>query len=121
MRVGVVGLGIGKTHASPYVRLPGAELVGVCDLDAALAGQVADEHGCAAFDDLERMLTEARPEAVSLCTPPAAHPRLTELLASRGVHVLAEKPMACTVDAHWCAGSTRRKLCWLPRSIVDSL
>jgi predicted dehydrogenase len=98
LRVAVIGLGIGKTHADRYARLPGAELVAVCDLDGRLAGRVAGEHGCAAFDDPARLLEEARPQAVSLCTPPAAHPPLTALCAGRGVHVLAEKPMASTVE-----------------------
>ena len=45
VRVAVIGLGIGKTHADRYARLPGAELVAVCDLDGRLAGRVAGEHG----------------------------------------------------------------------------
>jgi predicted dehydrogenase len=98
LRVAVIGLGIGKTHADRYARLPGAELVAVCDLDANLARQVAGRYGCDAYDDPGQLLEAARPNAVSLCTPPAAHPGLTALCAARGVHVLAEKPMASTVE-----------------------
>src|SRR5438128_7774501 len=44
------------------------------------------------------MLEEARPAAVSICTPPRVHPELTEAAAARGVHVLVEKPMASTLE-----------------------
>lgn len=98
IRVAVIGLGVGKTHADRYAKLSDAQLVAVCDLNEDLAKQAATAHGCAAYGDIERMLDEAKPDAVSLCTPPRVHPQHTGLLASRGVHVLAEKPMASTVD-----------------------
>lgn len=98
IRVAVVGLGIGKTHVDRYARLPAAHLVAVSDLDAGLARQVASERSCAAYADIEHLLDEARPQAISLCTPPRIHPELTELCAARGIHVLAEKPMASTVE-----------------------
>jgi predicted dehydrogenase len=98
IRVGVIGLGIGKTHVDRYVKLPGAQLVAVCDLDAELASQVAAQHGSRAFADSAALLAEAGVEALSLCTPPRAHPDLTALAAACGVHVLVEKPMASTVE-----------------------
>ena len=77
--------------------LPDVEIAGVCDLDPDLAQQVAARYGAAAYADPARMVDELHPAAVSLCTP-RVHPQLTELLAARGVHVLAEKPMASTVE-----------------------
>jgi len=98
MRVAVVGLGIGRTHVDRYARIPEADLVAVCDVDRALAERIAGERGCRAFADPTAMLDEMRPDAVSICTPPRPHPELTEAAASRGVHVLVEKPMASTVE-----------------------
>ena len=98
LRVAVIGLGIGRTHADRYARLAGTEPVAVCDLDGEPARRVAGQYGCAAHDDPARLLEAARPQAVSLGTPPAVHPTLTALCARRGVHVLAEKPMASTVE-----------------------
>ena len=37
-----------------------------------------------------------RPDVISLCTPPRSHLPLTEAAARRGIHVLAEKPMAAS-------------------------
>jgi predicted dehydrogenase len=96
--VGVIGLGIGRHHALNYARLLGVELAGVCDLNAELAAQVAAEHGCRAYDDPRRLLAEAEPHAVSICTPPKTHRPLAEAAAARGVHVLVEKPLASTVE-----------------------
>jgi UDP-N-acetylglucosamine 3-dehydrogenase len=98
IRVAVAGLGIGKTHLDRYRKLPDAEIAGVSDLNPELAEQVAATYGCPHFTDLRQLLDQARPHAISLCTPPAAHPQLTALAAERGVHVLAEKPMASTVE-----------------------
>jgi UDP-N-acetylglucosamine 3-dehydrogenase len=98
VRVAVIGLGIGRTHVDRYAGLPGVELAAVCDLDRATAEAIAGERGCRAFADPERMLDEVAPDAVSICTPPSAHPELTEAAACRGVHVLVEKPMASTVE-----------------------
>src|SRR3712207_7220279 len=47
---------------------------------------------CLAFDDPLDVADVDGLEAVVLCTPPATHVALTELFASRGVHVLSEKP-----------------------------
>ena len=48
--VGVLGVGVwGEKHARVYHALPEAELVGVFDMDAAKAREVASRHGCRAF------------------------------------------------------------------------
>ena len=98
MRLAVVGLGIGAVHAQVMARMQQVDLVGVCDLDAALATRVADECGTRAYTDFATMLEEASPEGVSLCTNPKTHLPLGQELAQRGIHVLCEKPMAPTVD-----------------------
>jgi predicted dehydrogenase len=44
------------------------------------------------------MFLEEDLDAVSICTPPSTHKRLTVLAAQRGVHVLCEKPMAASLE-----------------------
>jgi len=96
LRVSVIGLGIGARHADRYATLADARLVAVCDREESLAADAAAQYGCAASTDAERMLDDHRPDAVSICTPPATHAALTEAAAARGIHVLVEKPMAPT-------------------------
>jgi UDP-N-acetylglucosamine 3-dehydrogenase len=67
-------------------------LVGLCDRDADRLEPLADT--AATFVDLARLLAEARPDLVVLCTPTASHVELTRQILSAGVHVLVEKPIA---------------------------
>lgn len=89
-------VGIG-THAAGYMACPDTELVAVADADWARADEAARRWGAAAsFASADELLSTARPELVSLCTPDATHAELLELiLGSPGVRgVLAEKPLA---------------------------
>jgi len=98
MRVAAIGLaGVGRKHVEIWKRLPGVELVGVCDVVADVAHEVGERWGVPAFTHAEAMLDAVRPEAVSLGTPPKTHLPLTRLAAERGAHVFCEKPMASTV------------------------
>lgn len=98
MRMAVVGLGIGKVHASVLAGMDAAELVAVCDLDKDLADSVAAQHGTRAFGDMGEMLKEAQPDGVCLCTPPKTHLPLGRQCAQAGMHLLCEKPMAASVE-----------------------
>lgn len=98
MKLAVIGLGIGVVHARLISKLPGLELVGVCDLDAERARRTAAECGTAAYTDWSAMIDETAPEAVSVCTNPKSHLPIGKALAERGLHVLCEKPMAPDVQ-----------------------
>jgi predicted dehydrogenase len=93
IRVGVVGVGyLGRFHSLIYSRLPQANLVGVCDTDAARAATVAREAGCDGWDDPLALL--GRVDAVSIAVPTAAHLEVARAYLKDGVHVLLEKPLA---------------------------
>lgn len=97
-RVAVIGAGsIGRVHLDAY-RRAGAELVAVVDADPEAAGRAATDHGVAAYQDAATMISEIRPAAVSICTPPATHRRLAVAALQAGVAVLCEKPMAPTPE-----------------------
>ncbi len=98
MRFAVVGLGIGEVHARVLSRMDTAELVGVCDLDEGVVTRVAEACGTESFTDTDALLSDAKPDAVCLCTPPKTHLPLGKMLADAGIHVLCEKPMAATVE-----------------------
>jgi len=98
MRVGVIGLGIGKRHVQSYLALSDVDLVAVADLDPERRAWAVERCGCRTYEDGEALLEAEKLDAVSLCTPPASHLRLTCAAAQRGVHVLCEKPMAPTLE-----------------------
>lgn len=97
LKAGVIGLGIGKQHVRVLKAMSGVDLVGVVDMRAELAQEVARQHGVKAFVEAARLLHEESLDFVCICTPPASHAALTEQAAERGVHVFCEKPMAATL------------------------
>ncbi len=94
------GFGI-YTHAGAYRACQRTELAAVCDADAQRvrrAGQRWRVEAC--YTDPRRLLSEARPQLVSICTPDATHYELVRLaLTAEGVRaVLAEKPLATSIE-----------------------
>jgi len=78
---------------------PDAELVAVYSRDQGRAEAFAKKHGAkAAYSDLDALLRDARVEAVFIASPNALHASQTLAAARAGKHVLAEKPMATTLD-----------------------
>ena len=95
LKLGVVGLRMGKHHAKSYQTHPGAQLVALCDQNEALLAEVAAELGVKkTYTDAAKMFAEAGLDAVSVATPNAFHAPLTIAGLQAGLHVLCEKPMA---------------------------
>ncbi|MBE2236317.1 MAG: Gfo/Idh/MocA family oxidoreductase [Caldilineaceae bacterium] len=99
LRVAVIGAGgIGGAHLRAYAAWPDlCELVGVADIDLALAQTKAAPYAIPAFADYQTMLDECRPDAVSICTPPRLHLPIAQEVARRGIACLCEKPPARTL------------------------
>lgn len=98
VRVAVIGCGsISKyRHIPEYASHDNVELVAFVDPVIERAQQFADKYEAKAYADLETMLAEVKPDAVSVCTPNALHAPMAITAANAGVHVLVEKPMAVT-------------------------
>ncbi len=116
LRVAIVGCGkIADGHVGELQRMDDVDIVGVCDLEALMAEQIAARFGISYFtDDFARLLQERTPDVVHITTPPQSHAALARQAMDAGAHVYCEKPLAPTaegVDAmirH--AESTGRKL-----------
>ncbi len=92
MRVGVIGTGhLGREHARIYAELDALDLVGVYDVDEAVAAETARAHRCRAFGSREALLDAA--EAVSVCVPTPLHAEVASACLDAGRHVLVEKPI----------------------------
>jgi predicted dehydrogenase len=75
------------------------ETVAVCDIDLSRAKAAQKQYGIpAAFDRLETMLQEARPDVVHVLLPPELHAGAAEECLSAGAHIFMEKPFCVTVD-----------------------
>jgi UDP-N-acetyl-2-amino-2-deoxyglucuronate dehydrogenase len=60
---------------------------------------VGAEQGVPAFTSLEEMLAAVPSDLVAVCTPSGLHPKHGIVAAQHGRHVLAEKPMAISLEA----------------------
>jgi len=95
VRVGVVGLGMGRYHIEHYLKHPAAKIQAVCDRDESLARKLGAEFGVPqVFADFEEFLARAEIDAVTLAVPNFLHKPMTLACLDRGLHVLCEKPMA---------------------------
>lgn len=94
IRCGAVGVGrMGRHHARVYATLPGCKLVGVVDGHKARRDELAEKHGCAAFERVDQLL-DAGVDAVSIAVPTTAHYAVAEPLLKAKVACLIEKPLA---------------------------
>lgn len=96
-RIAIVGCGyFAAFHHEAWARMPGVEVVAVCDRERAKAEAVRTAHhpAAAVFEDASRMLDETGPSLVDIVTPPVTHAPLVALCAARGIDVICQKPLA---------------------------
>jgi predicted dehydrogenase len=94
-RVAIIGAGgMAGTHGASYGKIPNAKPVAVVDVDPEAAKKLADTIGAEAFTDFDRMIAEANPDIVDVCTPTNFHKGYVLQAAKAGKHVICEKPMA---------------------------
>jgi predicted dehydrogenase len=98
LRVGIIGAGsIARAHAHGY-RAAGAQIVGIADIDpVTLETRSAEWSVKHAFRDYRDLLALPGLDAVSVCTPNAAHHGPTLAAAAAGKHVLCEKPISLSL------------------------
>ena len=100
LRGAIVGLGAVALHG----HLPGwlsrhdVDIVAVTDVETSRRADAAHALPRARwYDTAERMLADAPLDFVDICTPPTTHARLIERALDRGLHVLCEKPLVCSL------------------------
>jgi nucleoside-diphosphate-sugar epimerase/predicted dehydrogenase len=95
MKIGIIGCGMNSDYHINFARsYPGAEIVGVADLDEGKARDCARAHGIPRyFLDLDALVEQGKPEVLHIVTPPAAHYEIAKEAIERGIHVLIEKPL----------------------------
>jgi predicted dehydrogenase len=101
LRVGIVGAGSWsrQAHVPGFQSCAGVDLVAICDVDLARAGQVAAETGIPRiYLSAQAMLAAERLDLVSVVTPDDCHRADVELAIAAGAHVLCEKPLATTLS-----------------------
>lgn len=102
MKIGI--LSFAHHHGEAYIanlrnmpEEPGVELLGVADDDPLRGQRIASQHQAFYFHSYEDLL-EAKPDGVIICSENNRHRSFVEMAASRGIHVLCEKPIATTLE-----------------------
>jgi predicted dehydrogenase len=100
LRVGIIGCGkIADQHVSAIERIPGSEIVAVCDREPLMAQQIAERFEIKhCFSDASQMLAECPLDVVHITTPPQGHAPLARQCIDAGVNVYLEKPFTVTAD-----------------------
>lgn len=100
----VAGLCFDHFHMGDLLRMvhehPGAEIVGICDEQPNRMEEARHAFALPSdrlYDDVERCLTETRPDLVILCPAVARHAEWVERVAPHGAAVLVEKPFAASL------------------------
>jgi predicted dehydrogenase len=96
LKLALVGYGYwGNNLLRNLLAHPKCEVVGVCDRDAAKRAKAAAiDSDISTFSKVDDLLTELKPDAVVVATPPASHCDVAVKSLRAGAHVLIEKPMA---------------------------
>ena len=95
LRVGVVGVGyLGRLHAQKYAAQLDATLVGVADVDADRAAEVAALCQTATLTDYCDLFGQV--DCVSIAVPTQLHYTVARDFLTRGIDVLVEKPLTAS-------------------------
>jgi UDP-N-acetyl-2-amino-2-deoxyglucuronate dehydrogenase len=99
MRVGFTGGGnITDTHVRAVQDVPGLQAVGVCGPNAGKVDALAARFGLISAPSLASLLDQTPLDIVCIGTPSGVHADEIALAASRGCHVLCEKPLDVTLE-----------------------
>ena len=99
LKVAVIGCGniANSAHIPAYMKNPDVEIKWFCDIIPERADAAVEKYGCGkAVYDYHEILNDPEIEAVSVCTPNAAHAPISIDFLKAGKNVLCEKPAART-------------------------
>ncbi|MCB1969127.1 MAG: Gfo/Idh/MocA family oxidoreductase [Geminicoccaceae bacterium] len=100
LRGAVIGCGFfAQNHLKAWGDVEGAQLVAVCDRDAAKAGTAGDLTGATPFTDAQAMFEAMDLDFVDIATTMETHEALVELATRHGVPCICQKPFAPDIAA----------------------
>ena len=100
VRIGIIGCGgIARHHLQAYRGIEDLEVAGAADLNPAALDSIAKDFNVQErFTNAEAMLEKVRPDIAVVTVPYPAHCPVVEMVASHGIHMLCQKPMAGTMN-----------------------
>src|ERR1700749_2760927 len=96
IKFALIGCGrIAQRHAEHISN--NGRLIAVCDLVKERAEELGKKYDASVYTDVNKMLTNEKPDLISICSPNGLHAQHTIAALRAGCHVLCEKPMAISV------------------------
>jgi len=98
-KIGILGGGnISKTHLRAAREIAALEVTGVCGSNHERVKALADSAGVPAFTDEAIFFEECPMDIVAIGSPSGCHADQGISAASRGIHILVEKPLDVSVE-----------------------
>ena len=112
IRIGLIGSGIiGHYDTDTALKVPGVELVAVCDLYEGRRIRAKEKWGKDVFttNDYRELLAKKDIDAVLICTSDHWHDRISIDAMNAGKHVYCEKPMVHHIEEGQAVIDTQKK------------
>jgi len=99
MKVGIIGLRMGKSHLIAYLQNPNTEVYGICDTDEETLKKIKDEFKIPfATTDYRELINIKDIEIISVASPDFFHREHSVSALLSGKNVLCEKPLALNLE-----------------------
>jgi predicted dehydrogenase len=103
IKIGMIGCGgISGGHIRRTLEIPEAEIVALCDISDAsierITTAIPEIKDLPVYKDYREMYDRVALDAVTIMTPHTLHFPMGMDALDKGLHVLMEKPMVCSVD-----------------------
>ncbi|MFM7495678.1 MAG: Gfo/Idh/MocA family protein [Candidatus Nanopelagicus sp.] len=110
LKVGVVGGAFaGSLHAQGWLKTNRAEIVAMAAPSQATRDSFTKAFNCKAYKTAQEMIDSESLDVICLTLPNLYHKELTLLAASKGIHVVCEKPLAINLsDAQAMVAATNK-------------
>jgi predicted dehydrogenase len=101
VRIGIIGMGIGRYNARAFATNPRSEVVALCDLDEAAMQEFSTELGTTLlhFTDYKDICACSEVDAIFVGTPNKLHAPVSIEAIKNDKHVLLTKPIADSEEA----------------------
>lgn len=101
-RIGIIGVGkMGLSHLAIFGAHPDVEIVGIVEPQSFVASAVKSQTGIETFKNHERLIDEARPDAIVVATPSVTHVEVASYALEHDVQVFVEKPLTLSSADSW--------------------
>lgn len=98
-RVAVTGLGyFSRFHLASWHAIEKADLVGVADIDSALATQIAIDNHAEAFTNVDELLDRTDPDILDIVSPPPTHAEIIRSAIGKVETIICQKPFCQSAD-----------------------